>query len=224
MTKLSLVVALVVIPITVLIAQVPTDGLRFHYPLNGDISDASGNGENGYAEHMTFGTDRFGNANSAYFNEDGNLSGIVNQTQYNNPQEFTVAYWFKSDNTGDKLNPDAYSVISSFTDGTTGTSFNHDRTVRLGPDGKLVAQVYPGTGVFLTTIESYDDNAWHHVILSLSSTRGFELFVDGNLKDSEPSVTSAQNRNGYWRFGGWMVAGRRSVWFMQFPHRPGLQD
>jgi len=64
-------------------AQIPTDGLRFHYPLNGDITDASTNSEDGYAEHMTFSEDRFGNANSAYLNEDGNLSGIVNQLQYN---------------------------------------------------------------------------------------------------------------------------------------------
>ncbi len=71
--------------VSFLFAQVPRDGLLFHYPLDGNINDASGNSEDGYAEYLTLGLDRFGNNNGVYFNQYGNLSRIVNQSLYNAP-------------------------------------------------------------------------------------------------------------------------------------------
>ena len=117
------------------------------------------------ASIMTFDQDRFSFEDHAYFNDSENISGIANPTQYTNPQEFTVVFWFKSEGAG-PLNE--YAVISCLADNTTGVSFNHDRTVRLNPDGTLVAQIYPGHGVFLLTSESYNDNEWHNVAICLS--------------------------------------------------------
>ena len=78
------------------------------------------------------------------------------------------------------------------------------------PDGTLVAHVFPGAGVFLATTEAFDDDLWHHVAICQSIPGGFQLYVDGTLRDSEPSAISAQSRDGYWRFGGWLVDGRNA--------------
>jgi len=202
-----LLIVIILSSLSFITGQVPTDGLLFYYPLDGNVDDASGNGEDGLISASTFSIDRFSQEGYAYFNDSDNASGIANPTQYINPQEFTVTYWFKSNGAG-PLND--YAVISCLADNTSGVSFNHDRAIRLSPNGTLVAQIYPGYGVFLSTSESFDDGKWHHLAICLSTDRGFELFVDGSLKDSAPSETSTQTRNGYWRFGGLLVNGKNT--------------
>lgn len=215
MRKAILFTLFILISVAAVIAQVPTSGLLFHYPLDGNINDASGNGEDGYAEFLTFGSDRFGNENGAYFNQDGNLSGILNPKQYNNPQVFSICYWFKTDNLGTKIAPEEYGVISVFADGQTGTTYNHDRRIAItdtDPKGLIVGSVYTGVGHNIATTIPYDDNQWHHIVLSLSIEDGFEFYMDGNLVGAMPSVTSAQVKNGYWRFGGWLVNARNAYY------------
>ena len=48
----------------------------------------------------------------------------------------------------------------------------------------------------------YDDNQWHLVIATLSSTEGAKLYLDGELVSSDPNIRSGQNiNNGQWRIG-----------------------
>ncbi len=195
--------------------HIPNEGLMFNYKLNGDIEDASGNEEHGSATSLIFGQDRFSIDNRAYFNDSDNAYGIVNPALYYNPQEFTVAYWFKTDHSGPKIAPEEGTIMSILADNTTGTSYQHDRKVVMAPDGRIAVAVYYGQGGqdgWLATNESYDDNQWHHVAISLSDTTGFKLYMDGDLTAHKPEVISAQNKNGYWRFGGWLVDNRNAYY------------
>jgi len=59
MKRNILLIILLVFPVSLLFAQIPTDGLQFYYPLNGNIYDASGNDEDGLVSAYTFTQDRF---------------------------------------------------------------------------------------------------------------------------------------------------------------------
>ena len=193
-------------------AQIPTEGLEFYYSLNGNFNDESGNDNHGVVQDSTFGDDRFNNENYAYYVDTNNTTGITNPTQYSNPQTFSVSFWFKTDNSGPKIAPDEYTVVSNFSDSQTGTSFNHDRKVTMAPDGRIGVHVYPGHSEYMYTEDLYADDKWHFIVMNLSSENGFELYVDDTLRASKPSVVSAQSRNGYWRFGGMLVNGRNAYY------------
>ena len=66
------------------------------YPFNGNANEASGNGNNGTVNGATLTTDRFGNANSAYY-FDGNNHYIScpNSSQLLDSKTFSVSLWFK---------------------------------------------------------------------------------------------------------------------------------
>jgi hypothetical protein len=61
-----LISALFILPISVLIGQIPIDGLVAYYPFNGNADDESGNGNHGIVYGSTPVSDRFSNENSAY--------------------------------------------------------------------------------------------------------------------------------------------------------------
>jgi hypothetical protein len=81
---------------------VPTNGLVGWWPFNGNANDESGNGNNGTVNGATLTTDRFGNANSAYF-FNGNSSNspyiIANSPINNNTaSSFSFSIWLNKSN------------------------------------------------------------------------------------------------------------------------------
>ena len=84
------------------IAQVPTNGLVGYWPFSGNANDESGYGNNGVVDGATLTTDRFGNANSAYYFDGINDDIIVtnnDQICFSNESDFTIAFWMKTTNT-----------------------------------------------------------------------------------------------------------------------------
>ena len=74
--------------------------------------------------------------------------------------------------------------------------------------GRVVFGVYPDPGevkTVSTTGTTYADNQWHHVVATLTPTAGAtvgqRLYVDGELVDSAPTVTTAESYAGYWKVG-----------------------
>jgi hypothetical protein len=70
----------------------------------------------------------------------------------------------------------------------------------------------------ISSTTSYNDNNWHQVVASVSSSAGTSLYVDGVLTGNNPTATSAQNYNGWWRIGennlgGW--PGEPSSWYFK---------
>ena len=74
-------------------------GLVAYYPFSGSFNDASGNGNNGTPVNgTTFGTDQWGNSNSAAF-FDGNDDWIdIGVPSFTFSKKFSVAFRFKTDN------------------------------------------------------------------------------------------------------------------------------
>jgi len=94
MKKITIILGIVFLQIS-LFAQIPIDSLKLYLPFNGNAIDASGNGNDGTVNGATLTTDRFGNANSAYY-FDGSNSISVSGTESINPSlmsSYTISFW-----------------------------------------------------------------------------------------------------------------------------------
>src|SRR5260370_6049481 len=93
-----LLVALIILLLPARVhAQNPfTNGLVAYYPFNGNANDASGNGNQGTVSCATLATDRFGNANSAYyFAGDGSDISVSDSSTLDITNALTLSAWIK---------------------------------------------------------------------------------------------------------------------------------
>ena len=108
------------------------------------------------------------------------------------PNVFTLSIWFKTTTTrGGKL--------IGFGSAQTGASGVYDRHLYLTNTGSVVFGVYPNVTKTVESATGYNNGAWHQTVATLSSA-GMRLYVDGELVDSDTTVTSAQSAaSGYLR-------------------------
>jgi len=116
-----------------------------------------------------------------------------------NAATFSLEAWFR---TGTKSNG---KIIGFGSLNTTGEG-QYDRHIYIDPNGRVVFGVYPGEVKTVSTPDTtYADNQWHHVVATLTPTAGAtvgqRLYVDGELVDSAPTVTTAESYAGYWKVG-----------------------
>lgn len=190
-------------------------GAQVNYRFNGNAVDELGANNGQFQGGIPTPTaDRFGNANHAYqFN--GTSQYMSTSSSFTSPSNFTISCWFKTTSTeGGKL--------ISFGSNQTGSSTSHDRHLYMLPDGKIYFGVYPGAVRTINTTASFNDGNWHQVTAILSSTGGMSLYVDGVLRASNNTFTSAQSYVGYWRVGydrmdntwtGWPSTARTDAYF-----------
>jgi len=104
---------------------------------------------------------------------------------------FSIEAWFRTTTT-------AGGRIIGFGNGDEDwASTTVDRQLYMSPQGKIVF----GMGSKKVTISSpsaYNNNAWHHVVGTYSSTTGADLYVDGQLVASGNGA-AANLTSGYWR-------------------------
>ncbi len=94
-------------------SQIPTAGLQAYWSFDGNANDLSGNGNNGIVNGATLTADRFGNPNRAYaFNGINNRIDVPNSPTIDIPnnQDFTFAFWIKTDPANNNATPIAKSV------------------------------------------------------------------------------------------------------------------
>ncbi|MBO9625102.1 MAG: PKD domain-containing protein [Microbacterium sp.] len=135
----------------------------------------------------------------------GTTSGRVSSaTASMADSDYAAEAWFKTNTTrGGKIFGYGTSQVNS--------SGTNDRNVYMLNNGRITYGVYPGSVKSITTTTSYNDNKWHHVVSTLS-TSGMVLYIDGKVVAQDATVVSAQdNYNGYWRVGydnlsGWPSA------------------
>ena len=151
-----------------------------------DLTRASGLG---LGASGAIGSDKAASVNASVNASAASSTGFVRA-----PQTFSVEAWFKTGTT-------TGGQVVGFGDVPTGSSYRHDRQVYLSSSGKLVYYIDAnGTSRTVTSSASYNNNAWHHVVATLSSS-GMVLYVDGAKVASNSSVTSARNYGGFWRIG-----------------------
>ena len=124
---------------------------------------------------------------------DGSTSYVTYPTVQTNPQSFSVETWFRTTTAGGRL--------IGFGDSATGASTASDRQVYVNASGQLVFGVRPRNVQTLTSAQVVTDGTWHHVAATFSTRTGLALYLDGKRIGSDPSVSSAQAYDGYWRLG-----------------------
>ena len=183
----------------------PTLYYRFDERAGTTVLDSSGNGvpgaevaspTQGSAGLLSTDTDT-----GVAFN--GSTQYAYSGTSVAGPSTFTLEAWFKTSTaTGGK--------IIGFGSAQTGNSGSFDRQIYMSNTGQLYFGVYPGAVKTINSAASYNNGVAHHVVATLSSA-GMFLYVDGAQVASDPTTTTAQSYNGYWRVGddnlsGWTSA------------------
>lgn len=101
------------------------NGLKAYYPFCGNSNDQSGNSYNGIVNGATLTTDRFGNANSAYyFNGTSNITcaySVLNKLIDSN-NSFTINLWFNRDASGNNSSQQSERLLFAF-DGANTSPF-----------------------------------------------------------------------------------------------------
>ncbi|RCK70063.1 PKD domain-containing protein [Desertihabitans brevis] len=194
-------------------ARVVDDGAELYWRLNGAggaEADLAGTNEGRRSRGVspTSPGAVVGDTDAAA-NFNGTSNGAVASTRsVRSPNVYSVEGWFKTtSNRGGKL--------FGFGAAQTGTSSSYDRHVWMTNSGRLYFGAYPGSVQVVSSPQSYNDGAWHHVVATQSSA-GMRLYVDG-AEVAANGVTGAQSYTGYWRVGGDNLGGwpdsPSSIWF-----------
>lgn len=159
-------------------------------------ADAMGNGNagiyvGGVARGVSGAIAGSSNTAAAFDGVDGQVSSTK---AFVNPQQYSLEAWFETTSAqGGK--------VIGFGSNQIGTSNSYDRHIYLQGDGKVVYGIYNGNTTTVSSVGSYNDGGWHHVVATQSPTVGMKLYIDGLAIGTNPT-TDAQNYTGYWKVGG----------------------
>jgi|GEM_PF-2703475 len=168
----------------------PPAGLASWWPGNLSAADVLGGNNGVLVGGVTFTNGEAGQS----FNFDGTTGFVGTSLLLTNPQTFSLSLWFKTTTTKG-------GVLLGFGDSQLGTAANFDRNLYLDNAGAIHFGLWTGAYQKVNTAAVYNDNAWHHVVASLSPSSGMSLYVDGVLATNNAAVNSAQIYNGWWRIG-----------------------
>ncbi|RZM20484.1 MAG: LamG domain-containing protein, partial [Pedobacter sp.] len=73
-------------------------------------------------------------------------------------------------------------------------------------DGFIYFGVYSGGAFTINSGRAYNDNNWHNVVATLSSS-GIKLYIDGVLLSVNAVATAAETYNGFWKVGFGQLSG-----------------
>jgi T5SS/PEP-CTERM-associated repeat protein/autotransporter-associated beta strand protein/predicted outer membrane repeat protein len=171
-----------------------------HYPLQGNGSDLSGNGNNATVNYATPTTDRFGNSNGALFFNGTNAYLEASHQQYLNTLPITISCWFSRYDTNSKgtlmgryVNQswNGYNLSYGDLSGTNSIIPFYARSY-----GNDISDGYDSTGNNpLYFSKPLNDTNWHLATMTVD-TNGSVLYIDGVADTNRawrgaPMVTTA---------------------------------
>jgi hypothetical protein len=127
---------------------------------------------------------------------DGSTGEIETYTSQTAPANFTITGWFNTTHAQGTL------IGFSNTQAATNTVDN-DRSLWIDSAGKLVwATATSATAMTeLTSTSVVNNGSWNFFAVTIGTTSGDQLYVNGSLQASSSGVTAAYNYNGYWHLG-----------------------
>lgn len=148
-----------------------SEGLVAYYPFNGNANDESGNGNHGIVSGATLTTDRFGNANSAYyFDGIDDYINIGNSSDFDfGTENFTISLWAYFPTTP----AHAKTLIGTWSGGDVGSSgdwflmgFSGDTNIHLAFHDDYVASNHQ----HLISSNSITVGEWQHYVIIRNGT------------------------------------------------------
>ncbi|MDF1547190.1 MAG: C10 family peptidase [Bacteroidales bacterium] len=128
--------------------------------------------------------------NYSAFSFDGVDDYIFSSKQFEHPDTFTVAVWFKSNTSGPVVCFDEQKYVAA--------SSNIDRIIYLDNNGYVRCGVDNGSKQTISSTNNYADDQWHLAVVSLSP-QGMKLYLDGVLNNQLITVTTGKSFSGYWK-------------------------
>ncbi len=160
---------------------------------------------NGYLNYMQTGPAKLAGSYSIGLNGSNGYGETLSYLASPGPQTFSIAAWFKTATDG--------SIIG-FTNSQTNTGQSYwDRHLWIDDTGHLVFGLYPNGIYELKSPSTFNNNAWHFVVVTVSpstTTQGsVSMYVDGNLVAGGPNSETylngatqpAQVYGGWWHLG-----------------------
>jgi hypothetical protein len=173
-----------------------TNGLIAYYPFNGNANDASGIGNNGTLQNVSFSTDRLGVRDAALaFTSDKKGQMITSRLQAPADQQ-TLSIWIKC-----KSNyiPTPVSYFLCLTETMDGVWSNVDKILQVGTptQSRFSFYLWPSAAIYTVSDKSVTDDNWHQVVAVISSN-GVNIYQDGVLSGYN-SNSNWSRVSGYWR-------------------------
>ncbi|MGD1847282.1 MAG: LamG-like jellyroll fold domain-containing protein, partial [Salibacteraceae bacterium] len=174
-------------PIT---SQIPTSGLKVHYPFSGDAQDASASNYDGLLTgNPALIADRWGSDSSAY-DLNGSSQYITIDGGAETFTEYSVSVWFKT--TQSTFSPSWRAGII-FSGNHAGTNRLGRPNIHIEDGGTLrVTGGYPGGCCYpeIVTPTSFADGEWHLATANFNDNiNAFELYADGQYIGADTSAT-----------------------------------
>lgn len=124
---------------------------------------------------------------------DGTSTYVTYPTKQTNPQTFSMETWFRTST--------PQGALFGFGDTATGPATTSDRLLYVADSGALFFGVRPQNVQTVRSPQAVTDGNWHHVAVTFSPRTGMTLYLDGSVVDADPTTSSAQRSDGYWRVG-----------------------
>lgn len=150
-----------------------------HFPMNGNLNDVSGNGNNGTAQNgASLTADQYGNPNSAYFFDGSN--DYIRYTSPNNAFRpnlpVTITAWVRKDDPsksflvfGNNFEWDYYNGV------WLNINASNKVTGAFGDGGP----VGPQSRRSKSGMTSLSTGVWHHVAVVIKGEKDMEIYLDG---------------------------------------------
>lgn len=160
-------------------AQVPQNGLKGHWTFTGNAINQV-TGTSSIVNGATLTTDRFGNANSAYY-FDGNDKIYTNSnTDYGVTNAVTISAWIKMD-PQTTFNTPLPTIVSKYNNSQDrGYNLRLTDQMTLTLDGRDNSQNFQRSG---TSTQVLNDGKWHHVT-GIVNNDLWTVYIDGNFVNS----------------------------------------
>ena len=156
-----------------------------YFPFNGNAVDETGNGNNStyIGTGVTLTTDRFGNANKAYY-FDGAAGSYIRVPADNFPtSDRTISFWFNADNLGYYI-PTPFSYGGNVCNNSLLMIINHYNYTN-----SYLVESHCGANVITAPYSTEPVNNWYHLTLTISGSTQ-KIFVNGILQQSANTFTS----------------------------------
>gem|GEM_PF-785328 len=169
-------------------------GLIAYYPFNGNANDSSGNGNNPSFNNATLTTDRFGNANSAYyFNGSNSYMDIPNSTTLQTGTRASISLWVKPNSFYTGKCHGNYMLCKGYEGGgALDALFGDNLYDQNHAINGCSAPLDTSHETFYSTLGGYwnsnfiHTNNWYHVIEIADSTTA-SIYVNGVLINTNPA-------------------------------------
>jgi trimeric autotransporter adhesin len=179
-------------------AQIPTSGLVGYWPFSGNANDLSGNGANGLVNGAVLTTDKFGNANSAYYFNgiDNYIKCFADALPSTNR---TVALWFYWDASILKASPLGYGG------GPSCHSFLLDLGNPGAGGGKFEAQAHCSVNSLAIPWINPPIGSWYFWVISINGNTT-SMYINGTFIGNNNDFTNPTNVSGKYLYFGCNVS------------------